>query len=256
MAGVLGTTVLLGCGSLDLGDANIFSVQDEWRLGQQLAADIARDRPLVRDAEAQRLMQSLGEEVLLGGDLAQLPWGFHVVDSDEVNAFNIPGGHVYVNEGLVCAADDAAELMGVVSHEVAHGLERHATQQVTKAYGVSFLLDMALGREAGALEQLAANLAAGGTLAHYSREAEREADAVGVQLMAAAGYDPTGMADFFEKLIAMRQRQPNRVDRFFASHPVTETRIARVTQQVAELPNRRTTRHDERFDRLRQILCR
>ena len=231
-------SLALGCASLPgIDEVNAFSVQDEWRLGAELEAEYEKRLVLVRDPEAQRLVNELGLELVRQGRLADRPWEFHLVQADEINAFNIPGGHVYVNTGLVLASADGSELVGVLGHETAHGMERHATQQLTRAYGLQVMLSLALGKDAGVLEDIAANLAASGTLAHYSREAEREADAEGVRLLHAAGWDPNGLPRMFEKLLAARGDAPGRVEQFFASHPMTENRLAEVRAAIAALPN-------------------
>ena len=242
---------LVSCSAMDLGGANVFSVDQEWELGRKLAADIEKEMNVVHDPEIERLVQSLGMELVSKSAMAGREWRFHVVRSDEVNAFNIPGGHVYVHDGLIRAASDASELMSVMAHETAHGVQRHATQQYTKAYGLSVLAAMALGNEASALEELAANVAAGGTLAHYSRDAEREADQVGLRLMTAAGYDPNGMVRFFEKLLQLRQREPNRLERLFASHPLAESRIAEARAYIATLPAGGHRTDSDAFTRLK-----
>lgn len=227
----------LACAGLPgVDEVNAFTVQDEWRLGSELEAEYEQRLDLVRDPQALALLNELGQQLVRQGRLADRPWEFHLVRADELNAFNIPGGHVYVNTGLVLAAEEGAELMGVMAHEAAHGMERHATQQLTRAYGLQVMLSLALGKDAGVLEDIAANLAASGTLAHYSREAEREADREGVRLMHAAGWDPRGLRRMFERLLSARERAPGRVERFFASHPVTESRLQDVQEAVAALP--------------------
>jgi predicted Zn-dependent protease len=249
--------LVAGCGGLDLGSTNVFGLDDEWRLGAQLAADLRREVTLDEDPEVVRAINELGQELVRHGRLADRPWELHVVRDDELNAFNIPGGHVYVHSGLIRAAGDASELMSVLAHETAHGMERHGTQQLTKAYGITLLLDLALGRSPGVLAGIGANIAAGGTLAHYSREAEREADAEGLRLLTAAGWDPEGMVRMFERLIERRQRQPNDLERFFASHPMTETRLADTRRRIAELPAGQGYRRDsETFRRLQQRVAR
>lgn len=240
------TAVLLaGCSGVDLGSFNLFSVQDEWKLGRQIADEAERSLELIDDAEALRLLNAMGQQLVQQSSMRELEWSFHLVRADEVNAFNIPGGHVYVNSGLVAAAENASEFMGVLAHETAHGTQRHATQQITRAYSLQIALDMALGRNTGALKGLAANLLAGGTLSHYSREAEREADHVGVRLMAAAGYDPNGMVEFFGRLLDLRSSRPGRVQQFFASHPLTETRIQNAQSSIATLPVQAGWRTDD-----------
>ena len=257
LAGALALAAL-GCASLPgIDEVNAFTVEDEWRLGSELAAEYDKKLDLVRDARALQLLNELGAQLVAQGRFADRPWTFHIVRDEEWNAFNIPVGHVYVNTGLVLAAGDGAELMGVLAHETAHGMERHATLQLTRAYGLQVVLGMALGRNASVLEDIAANLAASGTLAHYSRGAEREADQEGLRLASAAGWDPRGLSRFFDKLTAQQRTDPGRVARFFASHPPSQTRSDDVEAAVASLPRTGSWRTDSpAFQELRARLAR
>lgn len=217
------------------GDLNLVSLEDEWRLGQQLEADIAKKVRLVNDRAAVRYVDRMGQRIVSRTELAELPWEFHIVADDSVNAFNVPGGHVYVHSGLIRAAGSASELAGVMAHEIAHGVARHGTEQLTRAQGLSIVAGVALGQNPGAVEQIATQILGGGALAKFSRNAEREADELGVRHMHAAGYDPRGMAEMFEVLLEERRRRPSSVERFFSSHPLTESRIAEVREDAAEL---------------------
>ena len=140
-----------------------------------------------------------------------LPWNFHVVQDDSINAFAIPGGHVYVNTGLIRNANNASQLAGVMAHEISHVLARHSTEQLSRQYGLSVIAGAVLGQDPGALSQIAAQIIAGGALARFSRDAEREADNIGIQAMAAAGYNPNGMAAMFEKLTLATRQEPVRL---------------------------------------------
>ncbi|HUO85010.1 MAG TPA: M48 family metallopeptidase [Thermoanaerobaculia bacterium] len=228
--------VLAGCSSG--GGFNIISLEEEWRLGQQLSADIARQMEIVSDPAANAYIQKVGQRIVARSQMANLPWNFHIVRNPEINAFNIPGGHVYVTTGLIAAADNAAEFAGVMAHEISHGVERHATEQVSRAYGLNLVAAVVLGQNPVVYQQILAQVVGAGTLAHYGREAEREADEMGVRLMYQAGYDPRGMVTMFEELLRHRQRSPGGVERFFASHPLTESRIRDVSATIAQLPKR------------------
>src|SRR6185436_1530727 len=122
------------------------------------------------------------------------------------------GGHVYVNTGLIHAAENASQLAGVMAHEINHVVARHSTEQISRQYGLSILASLVLGQNPGVLSQIAAQIVAGGALARFSREAEREADELGIRAMYAAGYDPRGMASMFRQLLAHQQRSPSRVE--------------------------------------------
>ena len=240
LAPLLFVALIAGCSSGGGGGFNLMSVEEEWQLGQQLEADIAKQMPVIRDSAANAYINKLGQSMVAasGEELAQLPWTFHVVDSPEVNAFNIPGGHVYVTTGLIGAADNAAELAGVMGHEIAHGMERHATENMTKAYGLNIAAALLLGQNPAAYQQILAQIVGGGAMASFGRDAERESDVLGTRYMVAAGYNPTGMVTMFEELLRRRQSQPGAVDKFFSTHPLTEDRIAAVQREIEKIGNR------------------
>jgi predicted Zn-dependent protease len=237
---LVAVALVAGCASsgVNRGDVNLVSYEQEWQLGQQLERDLARQLPLVRDRRALSYLDQVGQRIVRQTELGQAPWKFHLVADRQINAFNIPGGHVYVNTGLVAATGSASELAAVLAHEIAHGVARHGTEQLTRVYGLNILASLALGQNPSLYEQLLAQIVGSGTIAKFSREAEREADRLGLRYMHAAGYDPRGMVTLFEKLQRERQRQPGRVARFFATHPLTEDRIADAQRQLAELPPR------------------
>lgn len=228
--------ILAGCSSG--GGFNLVSLEEEWQLGNQLAADISRQMPIVNDSAANAYINRLGNQLVSRTPMANLPWNFHIVDDPEVNAFNIPGGHVYVTTGLIGATDNVAELAGVMAHEIAHGVERHGTEQMTKNYGLSILASIALGQNPAAYQQILAQVLGGGAMASFGRDAEREADVLGTRYMYDAGYNPNGMLTMFEELLSRRQRAPSSIDKFFSTHPLTESRIELVRSEISKLPAR------------------
>ena len=250
----LATLLTAGCGSGGGGnDFNLISIEEEWQLGQQLSQDIARQVRLSNDPTLNQYVRSMGQRIVsqTGAPFNQLPWNFYVVEDPAINAFAVPGGHVYVHTGLIANADNAAELAGVIAHEISHVTARHSTEQITRQYGLSVLAGMVLGQDPNALAQIAAQIVAGGTLARFSRQAEEEADALGIQAMAQAGYNPLGMATMFEELLEHRQGQPGRVEQFFSTHPLTEDR-ARVARQRAEQIGNRGALDELGFQAARQ----
>lgn len=260
---ILGTTLItaltaLGCATsgVNKGDFNLISYQEEWQLGQQLEQDIARQLPLVDDRESMAYVNRIGQRIVAQTELAQAPWEFHIVADPQINAFNIPGGHVYVNVGLIQAADNVAELTSVIAHEVSHGVARHGTEQLTKAYGFNIVASLALGQNPPIYQQLITQIVGAGTFAKWSRDAEREADNLGVIYMYNAGYDPHGMVTMFQELISRNDRDPGSVEAFFSSHPLTEERIEDVRQQIAELPRRNLVERDPDFQEIKQRVSR
>lgn len=215
---------------------NLVSMDEEWKMGSQLEQELSKKLRLVNDASTQAYVNRIGQRIVAQSELANRPWHFHVVADPEINAFNIPGGHVYVNTGLIMAARNTSELAGVMAHEISHGVSRHATEQMTTAYGINTLGSILLGQNPSTVKQIAAQIAATGVLAKHSRSAENEADQLGVRYMYRAGYNPNGMATMFETLLATRKRRPGSVEQFFSTHPLAESRITAVRQEIAALP--------------------
>jgi beta-barrel assembly-enhancing protease len=252
-------TLLLSCSTsgVNQGDFNILSTEEEWQLGERLEQDLGKELQLVNDRAAVDYVTQVGQRIVQQTELAQLPWEFHIVRDPAVNAFNIPGGKVFVNTGLIEIAGNVSELAGVMAHEIAHGVARHGSEQLTKSYGLNILASLALGQNPSVYEGILAQVVGGGALAKFSRDAEREADSLGIRYMHQAGYAPEGMAGMFEKLLAQRQRQPGQVEQFFSTHPLTETRIAEVRRLAAELPESpNLIRRDPRFQEVQQRLAR
>lgn len=223
------------CGSgPNRGDLNLFSVDEEWDLGRQLRAEVVQQAVVVDDPLVDGLVDEIGMDMVDQTVVADREWTFTVIEDPTVNAFAVPGGHVFVHTGLLQAVANEAELAGVLAHEVAHIEARHSTEMLTRVYGIDFVLGL-LGDEQGNIERIAEELATDGAVAKFSRDAEREADTLGVAHLAGAGYPPEGIAGFFEVLLEQRERQPTALDQFFASHPLTEERLERVRDLAASL---------------------
>lgn len=229
--------------------APAITTQQEVEIGRQNAAQVNQQLPIVRDAAINQYINELGRSIARGADPRGIPYTFQVVNSNVVNAFALPGGYIYVNRGVIERAANASELVGVMSHEVAHVVERHGIEQVQRAQnanlGLSLLYGVLLGRNPGGLEQIGIQAGGSAVFASYGRGAEREADLRGVEFMTRAGYNPQGMVSFFNKLLAERQRNPSRLEQWFATHPLEEERIQNTSQAVSAIPaatrNRLTT---------------
>jgi predicted Zn-dependent protease len=250
VAFALVTSFALSCGSGGgggAGDFNLISIEEEWQLGQQLSQDVAKQVRFNNDPAVNDYVRSMGQRLVsqTSPPFNQLPWEFHVVEDPAINAFAIPGGHVYVNTGLIAAAENASELAGVMAHEMSHVTARHTTEQISRQYGLSVLASLVLGQDPGQLSRIAAEIIAGGALARFSRDAEREADDLGIRAMYRAGYDPRGMAAMFRVLQAHAERNPSRVEQFFSTHPTTEERIREAERRAAELPQNANLITDE-----------
>jgi beta-barrel assembly-enhancing protease len=256
---VLLAATVLGCASsgVNRGQLNLISLQEEWQLGQQLEADLARRLQLVDDPASLAYVNEVGRAIVRRTEMAELPWEFHLVANPEVNAFNIPGGHVYVNTGLIAQADDAAEFAGVLAHEISHGVSRHGTEQLSRSYGIGILGSILLGQNPQAYEEILAQILAQGSLARFSRAAEGEADRLGIQYMYDAGFEPRGLVEIFQRLLASRRSRPSSVERFFSTHPLTEERLAEAERQIAALPRRSgLVQRDPDYDRLQERVAR
>lgn len=242
LAVVLVTFLTTGCGGSG-GDFNLISIEEEWQMGAQLSQEVAKQVRLNNDPAVNAYVRNMGQRIVqqAAPPFNQLPWEFHVVEDPAINAFAIPGGHVYVNTGLIENADNASELAGVMAHEISHVLARHSTEQLSRQYGLSVIAGAVLGQNPGALAQIAAQIAAGGAMARFSREAEREADEIGIQAMAAAGYNPMGMATMFEELMEHSKGQPGKVEQFFSTHPLTSERVADARKRAERIGNRGIT---------------
>lgn len=214
-----------------------------------LHAQVQQEQRLVNDRAALQYLNQLGRRIAAQTPMGNRPWDFFIVDDPSVNAFNLPGGLVYVNRGLIAEADSLDQLAGVLAHEIGHGASRHGTQLMTRSYGYNLLASLLLGQDAGQGKRLLAQVVGAGVLTDYSRDAEREADRLGVEYAYRAGYNPKGAADFFRQLLDMRQRRPTKVEQFFASHPLTEERISNVEQAASRYGQRgiRDTRDFQSF---------
>jgi predicted Zn-dependent protease len=228
--------LLIGCGSGGIGSGGSISLDEEWQLGQQLAQEVARQVRLSNDQRAIGYLTQVGERLHARTPLANRPFTFHIVDDNDVNAFAIPGGHIYVNRGLIAQADRENMLASVLAHEMIHVVARHSIKQMEQANAINAIGSILLGN-AGQIAQIAGQIAAGGAMARFSRADEKEADDLGLELMAAAGYNPSGMLDMFQKLLALEKSSPGAVARFFSDHPGTQDRINDISGRIQKLGN-------------------
>jgi predicted Zn-dependent protease len=218
------------------------STEKEVRLGREAAAEVDRQAKFVDDPMITEYVNRVGQNIVLHSD-SKVPFTIKVIDSDEVNAFALPGGFFYVNKGLLLAADNEAELAGVMAHEIAHVAARHAVENQTKATLLEYAAlggSIFLGGIPGMIYQNTAGIGLLGIFMKFSRSAEEEADKLGVQYMYAAGYDPGAMATMFEKLEAKNKKKPGLIARAFSTHPAPPDRRAAALALAARFPE-----HDE-----------
>jgi len=221
-------------GNRDVGRGiNIYSLEKEIGLGKGLAQEVERQAKLIDDPVISEYVNRIGQNLVRNSD-AKVPFTIKVIDSDEVNAFALPGGFFFVNSGLILKAENEAELAGVMAHEIAHVAARHGTRQATRGqivnYGSIPLIFM--GGWAGYAVRQAAQLAVPLGFLKFSRGFEREADMLGLQYLYKTGYDPTSFVDFFEKIQAMEKKKPGTIASVFSSHPMTSKRIRAAQEEI------------------------
>ena len=228
-------------GNRDIGKGlDFYSMEKEIALGRELSKQIDSSVHLVTDPTVTEYINRLGQRLVRNSD-AKVPFTIKVVQDDEINAYALPGGFFYVNTGLILAADNEAGLAGVMAHEIAHVAARHATRNETR----SDIINMAsiplifFGGPAAMFLRQAVSLAVPMSLLKFSRDAEREADLLGIEYEYAAGYDPEEFVKLFEKLETTEKKNKHLIDKAFATHPMTSDRIKRAQMEIEEyLPDR------------------
>ncbi len=242
---------------------NLYSLEREISLGKQLAQEVERSSKLIDDPIVTEYVNRVGQNLVRNSD-ARVPFTIKVIDSDEVNAFALPGGFFYVNSGLILRAQEESELAGVMAHEISHVCARHGTKNATKGELMQLatipLILLGPGGWAGYGIYQGLNLAIPVTYLKFSRDAEREADYLGIQYMYKTGYDPNSYVTFFERIQADEKRRPGTIPKVFSTHPPTPERIENTQKEIARiLPARQeyivtTSEFDSVKSRLRNIM--
>ena len=230
---------LIGKRDLNKGTIQFYSLEKEVAIGRQLSAEVDQTSKIISDPIVSEYVNRVAQNIVLHSD-SKVPFTIKVIDAQEVNAFALPGGFLYVNRGLLEAAENEAEVAGVIAHEVAHVAARHGMEQASKGQLANYLsLPLIfLGGIGGFAIQQVVGLAVPLTFLKFSRGAEKEADRLGAQYMWAAGYDPNALITFFEKLQAKEKKKPGTLSKLFSTHPMTGSRIDEVRELIVRFPER------------------
>jgi len=246
-------------GNRDVGaGVNFYSLEKELALGKQLAQEVEREAKLVNHPAAAEYINRLAQNLARNSDL-KFPVTAKLIDSDQVNAFALPGGFLYINTGLLLRAETEAELAGPIAHEIAHAAARHGTRQMSRGQiaNLASIPLIFIGGLGGYAARQGAGLAVPLGFLKFSRGFEQEADLLGIQYMYKAGYDPTAFVDFFERMAALEKKKPGTLAELFRSHPSTDKRIqsaqANIQALLRELPQYVVTTSD--FNDVKQLLA-
>src|SRR5579864_9075373 len=224
-------------GNRDVGKGvNFYSIEKEIALGKQLAQEVERQAKLIDDPIIAEYVNRVGQNLVRNSD-AKVPFTIKVLDTEEVNAFALPGGFFFVNSGLILRADNEAELAGVMAHEIAHVAARHGTRQATRGeiINIASIPLIFMGGWTGYAIRQGAGLAIPLGFLTFSRGFESEADMLGLEYMYKTGYDPVAFVDFFEKIQSMEKKKPGTLAKVFSTHPMTDDRIKAAQKNIASI---------------------
>ena len=245
---------------LALTEACSVSQSDERAIGAEEAASVDSQLPILRDSAVTAFVAKLGQSIASRTSRADLDWRFAVVNTEDLNAFSLPGGFIYVNRGLIENSERLDELAGVMGHEIGHVVRRHSVKQLEKAAkrDVGVVLLCTLTRACHSLGgAVAVQVGADAMTARYSQRDETEADSEAVVNTVRAGFDPEGLPAFLQWMMEHRTDQPTPIDAFFATHPTDAARISNLERQIAKLgrsPQQGLVRDTPEFQSIREHL--
>ncbi len=218
------------------GTLNRYSIEQEIALGKQLSIEVRKQARVVDDPITAEYINRLGQNLARNSDVT-FPVSFTLIEGDDINAFTLPGGFVFINTGVLKLSDNEAELASVLAHELGHAAARHATRQATRNDLISAgsIPLMIFGGWAGLAARQVANVAGPMAFFHFSQGFETEADLLGIEYLWKAGYDPNAGVDMFERVESTERKQPGSVSKLFRTHPLTPDRIAKTQKNIDEL---------------------
>jgi predicted Zn-dependent protease len=223
----------VGCSK---GMGNWYGLERQIAMGKQISQQVETTSKVITDPLVSEYINRLGQNLVRNSD-SQVPFTIKVIDSDDINAFALPGGFFYVNSGLILAADEEAELAGVMAHEIGHVAACHAARENTRANLMQMMTIplIFMGGPIGYAAYEGAGLAVPLTFLKFSRGFEAEADYLGVEYMYKAGYDPQAFVSFFEKVQAQEKKKPGTISKAFSTHPQTPDRIGKSQEEISRI---------------------
>jgi predicted Zn-dependent protease len=240
---------------------NLFSKEQDVQLGKEAAAQVEKQMQVVNDKDLENFISQIGRKLIATpeADAKSFAYSFKVVNEKSINAFALPGGPAFIHTGLIAAADNEAQVAGVMAHEISHVALRHGTNQASKANLIELPAmlagSVAGGSMIGQLAQIGVGLGANSVLLKFSRNAERDADLLGTRIMSGAGYNPIEMARFFEKLESQTGASSSSFEQFLSDHPNPGNRVKAVEEEIGYLPKRSYTSDSVQIDRMKQIIA-
>jgi predicted Zn-dependent protease len=222
------------------GGPNFYSIERELALGRQLSLEVERQAKLFDDPIVSEYLNRVVQNLVRHSDVT-FPVSIKIIESEQPNAFTLPGGHMFIDTGLIRLSESEAELAATLAHELGHVAARHATRQATQGTiaNIATIPLSLLGGPVGALARNAATIAMPMSFLKFSRVFETEADQLGLQYMYEAGYDPSGSVDIFERLESLERKRPGTVAQLFNTHPMTSDRIQKAQKNIqSQLPPR------------------